>query len=334
MIDVVIDKIKEKMTLEVEDSVDGFLGIKVERKPNEEGEEEIHLTQSGLIERVIVALGLDSQSSNGTRIPAEANKPLPKDPEGDPCDQGFNYPSVVGMMMYLCNNSRPDIAFAVHQCARHSFRPTRLHAQYLIKIGRYLIATKDKGLIIKPNPDIGIFDIDCYVDADFAGLFSVEDKQDPHCVKSRTGYVIMVGGSPVVWSSKLQPVIASSTMESEYIALSTACKELIPIRNIASEIAEACGVTSEDVSSMHTTIWEDNVGCLTLANLELPLLTPRSKAIAVRYHWFRQFVSQDQGRDGGIVIKKVNTKDQIADIFTKGLAHLQFATLRRMLMGW
>ncbi|GFH50753.1 hypothetical protein CTEN210_07229 [Chaetoceros tenuissimus] len=334
MIDAVIDKIKEKMTLEVEDSVDGFLGIKVERKPNEDGVEEIHLTQAGLINRVIVALGLDSESSHGTKIPAEANKPLPKDSEGDPYYQGFNYPSVVGMMMYLCNNSRPDIAFAVHQCARHSFRPTRLHAQYLIKIGRYLIRTRDKGLIIKPDPDVGIFDIDCYVDADFAGLFSVEDNQDPHCVKSRTGYVIMVGGSPVVWSSKLQPVIASSTMESEYIALSTACKELIPIRNIASEIAEACGVASKDVSSMHTTIWEDNVGCLTLANLELPLLTPRSKAIAVRYHWFRQFGSKDQGRDGGIVIKKVDTKNQIADIFTKGLPFLQFSTLRKMLMGW
>ena len=121
----------------------------------------------------------------------------------------------------------------------------------------------------------------------------------------------MIGGSPVIWSFM---------MESEYIAFSTACKELIPIKNIASEIAKACGVNAEDPSSMHTTIWEGKVGCLTLAKLDLPVLTPNSKAIAVCNHWFHQFLSKDQGRDGG-------TKDQIADIYTKGLAHLQFSTL-------
>ena len=147
------------------------------------------------------------------------------------------------------------------------------------------------------------------MDANFAGMFSHEDKQDPHCVRSRTGYVIMMGGSPIVWKSNLQPIIAASTMESEYIALSTACKELIPLRRAAKEIAKACGVSREERASMHTTIWEDNVGALTLANLELPQMTPRSKAIGVRYHWFCQYVLQNQGEDGWIVIKKVDTKD-------------------------
>ena len=85
---------------------------------------------------------------------------------------------------------------------------------------------------------------------------------------------------------------------------------------------------------MHTTIWEDNVGALTLANLELPQMTPRLKAIGVCYHLFRQYVSQNQGEDGGIVIKKVDTKDQIADIFTKGLGRQMFERLRKMLAGW
>ena len=116
--------------------------------------------------------------------------------------------------------------------------------------------------------------------------------------------------------------------------LSTACKEPIPLRRAAKEIAKACGVSREERASMHTTIWEDNVGAMTLANLELPQMTPRSKAIGVRYHWFRQYVSQNQGEDGGIVIKKVDTKDQIADIFTKGLGRQMFERLRKMLAGW
>ena len=332
-IDEAIERVKVNMDLEVEDSVDGFLGISVDRKLGDDGEEEIHLTQKGLIDRVITALGLDKENSNGVRTPAP-DAPLPQDKDGEPHDLGFNYASVVGMAMYLCNNSRPEIAFAVHQCARHSFNPTRKHAEYLKRIGRYLISTRDKGLIIKRDLDRSILDIECFVDADFAGMFSHEDKNDPHCVRSRTGYVIMMGGSPIVWKSNLQPIIASSTMESEYIAMSTACKDLIPLRRTAKEIAKACGVSREERVSMRTTIWEDNVGALTLANLELPQMTPRSKAIGVRYHWFRQFVSQNQGEDGGIVIKKVDTKNQIADIFTKGLSRELFERLRKMLTGW
>jgi hypothetical protein len=331
-IDESIAAIKERgMDLEVEDSVEGFLGISIKRESNDNNGELITLTQTGLIDRIIIALGLDG-NSNGISTPAP-EKPLPKDSEGDPHDLGFNYASVVGMAMYLCNNSRPDIAFAVHQCARYSFSPTRKHAEYLKKLGRYLLQTRDKGLILKPMPS-GNIKIDCYVDADFAGLWNSEDNQDPHCVRSRTGYVICIGGSPIIWSSKLQSEIAMSTMEAEYIALSTACRELLPLQNLFKELAGALNVREDDIQSMHTTIWEDNVGAMTLANLELPRMTPRSKHIAVKYHWFRQHVSDDGGTDGGIVVKKIDTKEQIADIFTKGLGPTIFTRLRAKLMGW
>ena len=67
-------------------------------------------------------------------------------------------------------------------------------------------------------------DIECFVDADFAGLFAFEDVLDPSCVKSRTGYIIRVSGCPIIWTSRLQTDIASSTMESEYNSLSMANK--------------------------------------------------------------------------------------------------------------
>jgi len=95
------------------------------------------------------------------------------------------------------------------------------------------------------RPDVDhMLKIDCYVDADFAGLWNSEDEQDPHCVKSRTGYVINIGGSPIVWSSKLKTLIASSTMEAEYIAMSTVCQELIPLRDLIKEIAAALDVSN------------------------------------------------------------------------------------------
>ena len=83
------------------------------------------------------------------------------------------------MLMYLCSNTNPEIAFAVNQCACHSHHPMRIHGEYLKHIGRYLKATCDKVLIFKPDLDKGI---ECYADADFAGLWSHEDKQDPHCI--------------------------------------------------------------------------------------------------------------------------------------------------------
>ena len=80
------------------------------------------------------------------------------------------------------------------------------------------------------------FNVDCYVDANFAGLYNIESDQDPICVKSRTGYLITFMGCPLLWRSKIQSLIALSTMEAEYIALSMSMRELIPIREIIKEI--------------------------------------------------------------------------------------------------
>jgi len=80
-------------------------------------------------------------------------------------------------------------------------------------------------LVIARKTDISFF-LFCYVDADFAGLWKVENESDPVCVKSRTGYVLLLGGCPLTWASGLQTEIALSTVEAEYIALSTAMRDL------------------------------------------------------------------------------------------------------------
>ena len=228
--------------------------------------------------------------------------------------------------MYLCNNSRPDIAFAVNQCARHSRSPKKIHGEYLKRIGRYLKGTRLQGLLIQAPTTL---DINCYVDADFAGLWNTEDRQDPHCVKSRTGFVIFIGTCPVLWHSKLQTEISMSTMEAEYIALSTACRSLLPLHQLIEEISEKCNLHNHIPTSIHSTIWEDNAGALALANMELPRMSPRSKHIGVKYHWFRELIQSKN-----FSVKNIDTLDQIADIFTKGLSATKFEGLRKKLMGW
>ena len=62
--------------------------------------------------------------------------------------------------------------------------------------------------MFNPTTDITL---DCFCDADFAGLWGYEDDQDPVCVRSRTCYVMAMGGCTIHWTSKLQTEIALST---------------------------------------------------------------------------------------------------------------------------
>jgi hypothetical protein len=232
------------------------------------------------------------------------------------------------MLLYLTGHSRPDISFAVHQCARYTFKPTRKHEAALIKIGRYLKGTSDKGLIMTPTDSPCI---DTYPDSDFAGLYSYEDPHDPHCARSRTGFVILAFGCPIMWKSKLQTEIALSTMEAEYVALSTAMKDLLPIIILIRELWKAVGLSENFVSNLHCKVHEDNAGALVLANLEPKHYTPRSKHYAIKYHWFPQHLADPANR---IKVVKVDTRNQLGDLFTKGLPKPTFTHLRRLLMGW
>ena len=75
-------------------------------------------------------------------------------------------------------------------------------------------------------------------------------------------------------------------MEAKYVALSMAMKDLLPLRELVIDISRNVRLSNEKWASIHSTVWEDNAGCVTLANLELRCMTPRSKHYAVKYHWF------------------------------------------------
>ena len=324
----VIDQLqKAGVAIRREGTAEGFLGVDIKRTVSPSGSTQITFLQSGLTKRIITALGLDSTNSTSHRTPAETS-PLPKDADGEPAVGNINYPAVVGMLLYLSGHSRPDIAFAVSQVARYTFKPTRKHELALIRIGRYLKGTMDRGMTMTPTDKPCI---DCYPDADFAGLYGHEHPQDPHCARSRTGYVILAFGCPVVWRSVMQQCVCLSTMESEYVALSTACKDLIPVIGIVKELSRAVGLDDSFTSKLHVKIHEDNVGALTLAKMEVARMTPRSKHYAIKYHWFREYVSDPANK---VDLVKVDTKNQLGDILTKGLPVSTFEHLRCLLMGW
>ena len=120
---------------------------------------------------------------NGKFTPAEG-KPLAKHVDGEPASGDFNYSSVVGMLLYLAGHTCPDITYAISCAARYMICPKLVHKQVLKRIGRYLKATADKGLIMKPSEKL--LKIDSFPDADFAGMYGHKAMDDPVCVKSRT----------------------------------------------------------------------------------------------------------------------------------------------------
>ena len=316
------DLTEADLELNVEDSVAGFLGVHIERN---DADGSIKLTQKGLIKRIIEALGVGSHPIKHTPATAE---PLVKDEFGDPPDGSYSYPSVIGMLQYLQGHSRPDITYAVSQCARFIHSTRRSHELALQRIGQYLKGTMDEGLILRPSDDLNI---DCYVDADFAGLWPWEDKHDPICVKSRTGFAICISDCPVIWQSKLQEGIATSTTEAEYNALSYAMRSVLPFQNTVQAVARAVGQPDDRPTLFKTTVWEDNAGALALANMEPGRSIPRSKHYAIKMNWFRSHLHENPTL---IAVDKIDSDEQRADILTKGLRVVKFREIRKLLCGW
>jgi hypothetical protein len=189
--------------------------------------------------------------------------------------------SIVGMLSYLQGHSQIDISLAISQVARFVHSPKRSHEDALERIGRYLKGTHDEGLVLHPDKLDEQFNLDVYVDASFACGWGTKLGTNPDSVKSRTGYIIEIMGCSVLWKSQLQTSIATSTMESEYTALSMALRAAIPLLDICVSINQGLGITKDKLLIFKTTIHEDNIGAFTLAKLEPGRHTPRSKFYAL-----------------------------------------------------
>ncbi|XP_045461870.1 secreted RxLR effector protein 161-like [Harmonia axyridis] len=154
--------------------------------------------------------------------PTENNHP--DDKSSDPLDKSIPYRSAVGSLMYLACATRPDIAYAVSKAARSMSEPTYANWTSVKRIFRYLRGTSDQGLLYTSSED----DVCAYSDADLAG--------DIETRRSTSGFVSLIGGTAVSWTSQLQKSVALSTTEAEFVASSEGAKELIWLKRLLSEI--------------------------------------------------------------------------------------------------
>jgi len=142
-----------------------------------------------------------------------------------------------------------------------------------------------------------------YSDSDYAG--------DRNTRKSTTGYIFQIAGNTVCWRSKRQRNVSTSTVEAEYVALSTTAKQQIWLQNALQELR------IDIPAALHT----DNIRSIDLTNN--PRISDKSKHIDVAYHHVRNLV-----QDGFINLLHVASQDNLADICTKALPRPQFCVLR------
>ena len=160
---------------------------------------------------------------------------------------------------------------------------------------KYLRGTSDWELVFRRGIPGGET-LNGYVDADWAS--DVNDR------KSTSGFVFMLAGGAICWSSKKQASVALSSTEAEYIAAAHASKEVVWLRRLLSELGQA--------PNAPTHLHIDNQSAIAIT--KNPKFHDRTKHIDVRYHFLRQKVDSEE-----ILLTYLPTDDQVADVLTKGL---------------
>ena len=287
-----------------------ILGLKVRR---DRSKRIIYLSQSSYIESILNRFQMSSCTPVSTPMTTNHNLTSVSLPENhDEKEEyaqyakGINYLSLVGSLLYA-TQTRPDIQFSVNLTAQFSANPSIAHLAACKRILRYLKGTKEYSLRLGGyiGDEIKLVG---WSDANWAG--DVRDR------KSISGWSFDINGSTVTWSSKKQSVVATSTVEAEYIASSNATREAIWLRTLLSEL-DFPQVTA-------TIIHSDSAGSIALSNN--PVSHSRAKHIDIRYHFIR-----DQIDRGNIKLEYVSTKDMIADILTKALPRDAFEKCREKL---
>ncbi|CAK1590673.1 unnamed protein product [Parnassius mnemosyne] len=233
-----------------------------------------------------------------TSTPADVNVIMTKNEDENIIN--FPYRELIGSLLFLCSVSRPDISFAVNVLSRYVNNPSQQHVNAVKRIVRYLINTKD--LCIKYGESDGLIG---YSDSDYAS--------DVDTRGSTTGYIFMINGGPITWSSQKQKTIALSTTKAEFVAACEAAKEMIWLRQLMLDCK--C-----------VTMFIDNQSAIKLINN--PVYHKRMKHIDVKYYFIREKVELCM-----ININYVPSKDQLANILTKALPTQTFTYIREQIIS-
>ncbi|XP_019225596.1 PREDICTED: uncharacterized protein LOC109207169 [Nicotiana attenuata] len=228
-------------------------------------------------------MGLSSPLDPSEKLRAKEGAVLP-----DPT----YYRKLVGKLNFL-TNTRLDIAFSVQHLSQFMQDPREPYLKAAFHLLRYL----------KSDPTLGIFlsnDHDCtlkgYCDSDWAAC--------PDSRRLVTGYIVLLGSSPICWKSKKQETVSLSSAEAEYRSL----------RKIIGELTWLCRLFDELTFPYPkpVSVFYDSQSALHIARN--PVFHERTKHIEVDCHFMR-----DKLQEKLISLHHIGTGAQLADVLTKAL---------------
>jgi hypothetical protein len=206
------------------------------------------------------------------------------------------YRSIVGSLLHLVVNTRPDIAYAVSQVCRYSSNPGIAHWNAVKQILRYLKGTSKYGIKLFGSP----LQFLAYSDSDWAG--------DIDTRKSTTGFVLKVGDSSLIWKSKLQSCTTRSSFAAESVALTSTVDEILWMRSFLLSLGYKLPSTQVNVDNQSV-----------IATLRGNKCPTRTRHVEVRFHWLKEHIEADEFH-----VSYCATHENIADIFTKPLGKESF----------
>jgi hypothetical protein len=295
-VQAVIEVLEQYFQLRKLGSVEYFLGSEVIR---DRVNKTIMITQRKYAQSIVDTAGQSEAKIRST--PFDVNVRLSKEGD-DVMGDNHRYAEVLGMLMYLANGSRPDLSFPVGVLARFMAAPRQEHWRALIGVVRYVKGTVNYGIR---------YDGKCmgqlvgFSDADFGG--------DPDKRKSTTGYVFTIAGGAISWASKLQPTVAASTTEAEYMAAAQATKEALWLKKLMISF----GFGSQKIPiQMHC----DNQAAIAV--MKNPTSHQRVKHIDIQHHFVR-----DRVQRGEVKFDYAASKLNTADMLTKAVSRVQLEKL-------
>jgi transposase InsO family protein len=217
------------------------------------------------------------------------------------------YREAVGSLMYAALGTRPDITYAVTALSQFLQNPGKSHWEAVKRVFRYLKGTQSIGLSFGGETEPSV---QGFCDSDWG--------TDPDSRHSISGYVFLINGGPVSWSSKKQNIVALSSTEAEYISLTHASKEAVWLRSLLGDILnKSYAIKPLDLHC-------DNQSAISLVRNSM--FHSRTKHIAIRYHYIRELYEE-----GAIDVIYRATDDMPADLLTKPLAKAKVIYLRKLM---
>lgn len=272
-----------------------FIDIQIERDKENHS---IFLHQKYYIERILNRFGMTD--ANPVSVPVDPHSISTI--MNDKTDECANYPyrEAIGSLIYLAQLTRPDIMYAVNLLSRYSTCYTETHWRAVKRVFRYLAGTTTLGI----KYDASNLTLVAYADADYAG--------DVETRRSTTGYIFNLSGGPISWCSQRQKSVSVSTTEAEYVAASTAARELVWLRQLLNDLECQCEERS--------VLYIDNQSAIRL--IKNPEWHKRTKHIDIHFHYVREKYEEQI-----LNVKYVKTQDQYADFLTKALPKDKFVSL-------